>query len=298
MDSPNEGGIEIASRSRKFGLPNWMVNNIERLNFATDFEQYACSPPETEGFLAECMENHERVDGIEERNSTNNQVNSFEKPRSTCEMDSDASNPSSPNILVNASDHGSQFHSLLTSLKHEELFSSPDSTPCATPEPSPVIRRKMSIPQPQDTIHTNPGRWFYIGKFKKPNPNCKHSDMIVNNNRDNTDGLQQETVALKNDDILKSKRSAIKLVISNFDLNAVSPNSWFIRRLALAHLYLFVTFHLRRDVHAIRRCGRKVYARWIRCWPGGRKINGSSITQFSDRGYQRQPPPLELFGDC
>ncbi|GFQ64559.1 uncharacterized protein TNCT_92031 [Trichonephila clavata] len=203
-----------------------MVNNIERLNFATDFEQYACSPPETEGFLTESMELHDRIEAIEERISTNEQVNSFEKPRNPCETVNDASNPSSPNLLVNASDRGSQFHSLLSNLKHEELFSSPDSTPCATPEPSPVIRRKMSIPQPQDTIPTNPGRWFYIGKFKKPNPNGKQSDMIINNNRDNTDGLQQESEALKDIDILKNKRSAIKLVISNFDLNAVSPNSW------------------------------------------------------------------------
>ncbi|GFY62077.1 uncharacterized protein TNIN_170031 [Trichonephila inaurata madagascariensis] len=171
------------------------------------------------------MELHDRVEAIEERISTNEQVNSFEKPRNPREIVNDASNPSSPNLLANASDCGSQFHSLLSSLKHEE-FSSPDSTPCATPEPSPVISRKMSIPQPQDTIPTNTGRWFYIGKFKKPDSNSKQSDMIINNNRDNTDGLQQEPEALKDVDILKNKRSAIKLVISNFDLNAISPNSW------------------------------------------------------------------------
>lgn len=224
MDSASESGVENANRTRKFGLPNWMVNNIERLNFATDFEQYACSPPETEGFLTESMENQDRMETFEERSCPNEQVNLLEKSRNPCEMDSHASNPSSPNILANASDRGSQFHSLLSNLKHEELFSSPDSTPCATPEPSPVIRRKMSIPQPQDNIHSNPGRWFYIGKFKKPDSNYKQSDMIINNNRDNTDGLQQEV--LKDTDILKSKKSAIKLVISNFDLNAVSPNSW------------------------------------------------------------------------
>lgn len=57
MDSEQDkDGMDI--RQRKFGLPSWMVNNMERLNYATDFEQYGSSPPETEGFLAEHMEPH------------------------------------------------------------------------------------------------------------------------------------------------------------------------------------------------------------------------------------------------
>lgn len=53
MEAKEESGMDATTRYRKFGLPNWMVNNIERLNFSTDFEQYACSPPENEGFLTE-----------------------------------------------------------------------------------------------------------------------------------------------------------------------------------------------------------------------------------------------------
>ncbi|GIX95952.1 hypothetical protein CEXT_160441 [Caerostris extrusa] len=31
------------------------------------------------------------------------------------------------------------------------------------------------------------------------------------------------------------------------------------------------------------RCGRKVYAGWIRCLPGGKKINGSSARSFTEQ---------------
>lgn len=57
MEIKDESNLDQNTRYRKFGLPNWMVNNIERLNFVTDFEQYACSPPETEGFLSEHLDN-------------------------------------------------------------------------------------------------------------------------------------------------------------------------------------------------------------------------------------------------
>lgn len=57
MDAQEDSSIDSSSRFGKFALPNWMVNNIERLNFATDFEQYACSPPENEGFLSENIDN-------------------------------------------------------------------------------------------------------------------------------------------------------------------------------------------------------------------------------------------------
>ncbi|XP_055925542.1 uncharacterized protein LOC129957303 [Argiope bruennichi] len=220
MDSPQEGGVDISGRTRKFGLPNWMVNNIERLNFATDFEEYASSPPETEGFLSEYMENHDKMETYSDSShSISEHNNVYENSKTTSE------NMPSSNLIMNALNErvSPQCHSLLTNFKHEDLYSSPDSTPCATPEPSPVIRRKLSIPQPNDTIQTNPGRWFYMGKFKKPDK----QSILANCNKENQSNTQQERDAVKDQDkFAKPSKPAIQLVISNFDLNAVSPTSW------------------------------------------------------------------------
>ncbi|GIX71054.1 uncharacterized protein CEXT_623861 [Caerostris extrusa] len=220
MDSPQGVDIDASSRSRKFGLPGWMVNNIERLNFATDFEQYACSPPETEGFLTEYMENQDRIHAPEEME----QMNVSENVKNFCEIARDSEKNSSSRNLLNSVEQISPDYQSIRRNFSQELFSSPDSTPCATPEPSPVIRRKVSIPQVHDTIQTNPGRWFYLGKFK--GSSNKQSIIAKRERKENKEGIQHETDAIKKQEISLNKRPAIQLVISNFDLNAVSPNSW------------------------------------------------------------------------
>lgn len=218
--------MDAATRQRKFGLPDWMVNNIERLNFVTDFEQYACSPPETEGFLTEFKEGQENFQ-ISEAYCP------LAEPKST--QDINLKNLNLPKVspedqsskLISSHNLSPTLHnSLLESLKNEEFFSSPDSTPCSTPQPSPVVRRKMS--NPSDTVITNPGRWFYLGKLSKLQNNLKEygSDSKNKENRDRTEGQSSLNKVKPKEPILESKNNGIKLMISNFDLNAVSPTSW------------------------------------------------------------------------
>lgn len=117
--------------------------------------------------------------------------------------------------------------SIMDALKHEDYYSSsPDTTPCATPEPSPAPRRKMS--GQHDTVQTNPGRWFYLGNFKKPDPNIKDQTLIINSNKANrVKHLDKGTESHKlKGSPVKPKKDGIKLVISNFDINAISPSSW------------------------------------------------------------------------
>lgn len=226
MDYKEESNMENSNRYRKFGLPNWMVNNIERLNFVTDFEQYACSPPETEGFLSEHPDNCDFHDDSEPFCPVvipNDPVE--EKPNLSLEINEGAESKSSSQLLRNSAEPVSPTFAILNSLKHEEFYSSPDSTPCATPEPSPAPRRKMS--GQQDTVHTNPGRWFYLGNGKKGDP--IRGQCLVTSNKENrrrySDKCNESPVKVR-DQSVKPKKDSIKLVISNFDINAISPSSW------------------------------------------------------------------------
>ncbi|KAG8186913.1 hypothetical protein JTE90_022880 [Oedothorax gibbosus] len=200
-DQRNKDGVDI--RQRKFGLPTWMVNNMERLNYATDFEQYGSSPPETESFLPEHLGFPDAMHPMDR--------SGFEDYRTPTTKHSHHSED-----LVRTALENKHLHPAFTNAKGSRVFescpdslvSSPDSTPCPTPEPSPVIRRKVSIPHPGDTVLTNPGRWFYFGKLKKSGPNSPMT------NKESCEAVDAPT------------RGGVKLVISNFDLNAVSPNSW------------------------------------------------------------------------
>jgi hypothetical protein len=226
MDPNEESSIDIDNRYRKFGLPNWMVNNIERLNFVTDFEQYACSPPEAESFLTEHMDNcdfHE--DSSLPLVLTSEPLD--EKPKIPTEQRRISISKSSPNLLANTTEQIGNL-SIIDNLKHEDMYySSPDSTPCATPEPSPAPRRKMS--GQHDTVQTNPGRWFYLGNVKKPDQNAKGQSLSVISNKENRVKCIEKSSDIPHklrDSPLKSKKKGIKLVISNFDINAISPSSW------------------------------------------------------------------------
>ncbi|XP_054709810.1 uncharacterized protein LOC129219440 [Uloborus diversus] len=216
------------NRNRKFGLPNWMVNNIERLNFVTDFEQYACSPPETEGFLSEHSEHYDAhsssPDGfcpvVEPSEYSENTVAFPAEIKSPVEIKHPQ--PTSPSSISHSP---SQYHSILDTLKHEELFSSPDSTPCATPEPSPAPRRRMS--GQQDTVRSNPGRWFYLGSYPNQDKSIKGQCLNVQRNKENKDKkVDKSDISMKREVSFPPKKDGLKLMISNFDINAVSPTSW------------------------------------------------------------------------
>lgn len=216
MEANEEPSIDGTQRYRKFGLPNWMVNNIERLNFATDFEQYACSPPETDGFLSENIDNcdfHDPPPLVILNDVPDENLKIMTETKSS-------------NLLAKATEQVASL-SVVDSVRHEDFYSSPDSTPCATPEPSPAPRRKMS--GQQDTVQTNPGRWFYLGNLKKPDPNAKAQGLNINSNKKNRmknlDKSSEASHKLKSSPV-KPKKDRIKLVISNFDINAVSPTSW------------------------------------------------------------------------
>lgn len=149
-----------------------------------------------------------------------------EKPKRPAEIKVDIEpKASNSNLLMNAAEKASS--PVLSNLKQEELFSSPDSTPCATPEPSPAPRRRMS--GQQDTVQTNPGKWFYLGPFKKQEQNSKGQCLNVDNNKENRmkylDKSSDVPLRLR-DSQIKPKKDGIKLVISNFDINAISPSSW------------------------------------------------------------------------
>uniref|UniRef100_A0A2L2Y672 Uncharacterized protein n=2 Tax=Parasteatoda tepidariorum TaxID=114398 RepID=A0A2L2Y672_PARTP len=225
MESKSEESTaEIAVRQRKFGLPDWMVNNIERLNFATDFEQYACSPPETEGFLSDLKDSVD-LPNVSEPFSPAVDVKDLSK-LSSIQSEQPVSQLQPPTkLIINQADQLPMLHQALSNLKIEE-FSSPDSTPCVTPEPSPVVRRKMS--NPGDTVITNPGRWFYMGKVSKPKKLTKEQ-LLELKNKENKALCEERTSvinAASREAILNAKQHGIKLMISNFDLNAVSPTSW------------------------------------------------------------------------
>lgn len=218
--------VDTSSRQRKFGLPDWMINNIERLNFVTDFEQYACSPPETEGFLAEYKEGQEMQQSV-------GHFCPIVEPQATPDKSiqnvvpvSVMSESQPPKFLNVTSDSPSLHQAFLDSLKNEEIFSSPDSTPCVTPEPSPLVRRKMS--NPTDTVITNPGRWFYLGKVNKLPKKLKDHTSDIKNKENKVKREDRCSVASvkANEAILESKKDGIKLMISDFDLNAISPTSW------------------------------------------------------------------------
>ncbi|XP_035230977.1 uncharacterized protein LOC118202877 isoform X2 [Stegodyphus dumicola] len=227
MDMKQENAsLENDGRYRKFGLPSWMVNNIERLNFVTDFEQYACSPPENECFLTDHMNNldipatESYCPAVEPSNLSDTPKIEVENTAATASKEVEI--PTSDPYIKTVDHSPTLYHSILNSIKHEEFHSSPDSTPCATPEPSPAPRRKMS--GQKDTVQTNPGRWFYLGNLKKPKQNVKGQTLSVKENKSKEVKKSSDSVLAENDE--RSKREAVKLVISNFDINAISPTSW------------------------------------------------------------------------
>lgn len=152
---------------------------------------------------------------------------SEDKPKITSDIKGVSASKSAPNLLAKATEKVASL-SIIESMRQEEMCSSPDTTPCATPEPSPVIRRRLSGQMQPDSVQTNPGKWFYLGNFKKPDPNTKGQNLNVINNKVNK--IKQADKSSDSPNKVKSpvkqKKDGLKLVISNFDINAISPSSW------------------------------------------------------------------------
>lgn len=152
---------------------------------------------------------------------------SEDKPKIASDIKGVSASKSAPNLLAKATEKVASL-SIIESMRQEEMCSSPDTTPCATPEPSPVIRRRLSGQMQPDSVQTNPGKWFYLGNFKKPDPNIKGQNLNVINNKVNktkqADKSSDSPHKVKSP--VKQKKDGLKLVISNFDINAISPSSW------------------------------------------------------------------------
>lgn len=150
-----------------------------------------------------------------------------DKPKIASDVKGVSESKSAPSLLIRTTDQFGTL-SIIESMKQEEFYSSPDTTPCATPEPSPLTRRRLSGQMQPDSVQTNPGRWFYLGNFKKPDPNPKGQNLNVTNNKVNKVKQMDKSIDTphKANSPVKQKKDGLKLVISNFDINAISPSSW------------------------------------------------------------------------
>lgn len=233
MDSSDSDPESPTSKTRRYGLSDWM----ERLNTATDFEQYACSPPDT-GFLSDYAAGMDSPCGLSAETVTDNATSNpipimkeeqkfqLDKLNIRPELESPVSppkcrSPSSPKPLP-----------ILDALRCEEIiYSSPDTTPCVTPQASPIPRRKISGTL-EETVQSNPRKWFFLGYTKEEDKlrlmkgQCKHPKIIKQ-----SEGLKEklnEAVGerIKSKPKVSGDSADFKLELSNFDMNAISPTSW------------------------------------------------------------------------
>lgn len=229
MPSTGSDSPPVDSQSgwpRRYGLPSWMRSNIDRLGTSTNFEEYACSPPETDSGFIPDLDVKMSVSEYSEQPEFH--ISSLKTSRSAptlCDMERSAQQHELSKALKEATRQSFLANSAALAVPHilgcQSASTSTETTPSSTPQSSPFNVRKNLRKDDQ----TSPGtgkKWFYPGVLMeqtgenlpvlKENPGVASPVIIKKKDRQNK--------------VVLATKNYKKYMVSNFDLNAVSPTSW------------------------------------------------------------------------
>jgi len=199
----SEGSSKTQQRHGAF--PDWMKIPFERMNQSTNFEKYACSPPDSTEMLGGLDPVHLSYEKFVEPTITvrNPELLATSNRSTLPKMEIPHAKISLPVSSINVH--------LLDSLSDGYMSvgnSSADVTPSGSPNNSPAISRRIITPEDKSPT-ANTKRWFYPGFFNTlPSSDPANQRSIVDVNKD------------------KIKQSLKQFSVTNFDINAVGPTSW------------------------------------------------------------------------
>jgi len=185
---------------------------FERMNQSTNFEKYACSPPDSTEMLGGLDLVHLSYGVAEKFVETTSTSTTIVRNQELLATSNRSTLPKMeiPHAKLTLPVSSINVH-LLDSLSDGYLSvgnSSADVTPAGSPNSSPAISRRV-INQDDKSPTANPKRWFYPGFFNTlPSSDSSNQRSIVDVNKD------------------KIKQSLKQFSVTNFDINAVGPTSW------------------------------------------------------------------------